>query len=47
MVTGYERLGMQELSQDAQRVLKQNFPSSQFLTTDGLSVSTKSWWRFW
>ena len=47
MVTGYERLGMQELSQDAQRVLKQNFPSSRYLTTDGLTVSTKSWWRFW
>lgn len=47
MVTGYERLGMQDLSQDAQRVLKQNFPSSRFLSTDGLTVSTKSWWRFW
>ncbi|MEI6025144.1 MAG: outer membrane protein assembly factor BamD [Betaproteobacteria bacterium] len=47
MVTSYERLGMKELSQDAQRVLKQNFPSSRFLTADGLTVSTKSWWRFW
>lgn len=47
MVTGYERLGMSDLSQDAQRVLKRNFPNSRFLSPDGLTVSTKPWWRLW
>ena len=47
MVLGYERLGMKELSQDAQRVLKQNFPGSKFLSSDGLTVSSRPWWRFW
>lgn len=47
MVMGYERLGMKELSQDAQRVLKRNFPSSRFLSADGMNVSAKPWWRFW
>jgi outer membrane protein assembly factor BamD len=47
MVTGYERLGLKELSVDAQRVLKKNFPSSRFLAADGLNPSDKPWWRFW
>jgi len=47
MVQGYERLGLKELSADAQRVLKRNFPSSRFLTSDGLTASEKPWWRFW
>jgi len=47
MVTGYERLGLKELSVDAQRVLKKNFPSSRFLAADGLNPSEKPWWRFW
>jgi len=47
MVMGYERLGLKELSADAQRVLKKNFPSSRFLSADGLNPSDKPWWRFW
>ena len=48
MVMGYERLGLKELSADAQRVLKKNFPSSRFLSADGLNPSSdKPWWRFW
>ena len=47
MVIGYERLGLKELSADAQRVLKKNFPSSRFLSADGLNPSDKPWWRFW
>jgi outer membrane protein assembly factor BamD len=47
MVMGYERLGLKELSADAQRVLKKNFPSSRFLAADGMNPSDKPWWRFW
>jgi len=48
MVMGYDRLGLKELSADAQRVLKRNFPSSRFLAADGLSTSPdRPWWRFW
>ena len=47
MVQGYGRLGMSELAQDAQRVLKQNFPNSRFLSADARAVSAKPWWRFW
>ena len=47
MVTGYDRLGLKDLSRDAQRVLKQNFPNSRFLSADGLEVTSKPWWRVW
>ncbi len=47
LVTGYERLGLKDLSQDAQRVLQRNFPNSRFLSADGQQVNTKAWWRFW
>lgn len=47
MVMGYERLGLKELSADAQRVLKKNYPSSRFLAADGLNTSDRPWWRFW
>jgi outer membrane protein assembly factor BamD len=47
LVTGYERLGLTDLSQDAQRVLQRNFPNSRFLSSDSQAVNTKSWWRFW
>jgi outer membrane protein assembly factor BamD len=32
MMSSYERLGMRDLRDDAERVLKQNFPDSKFLT---------------
>jgi outer membrane protein assembly factor BamD len=47
MATGYERLGLKDLSRNAQRVLKQNFPNSRFLSGDGMEINSKPWWRFW
>jgi outer membrane protein assembly factor BamD len=47
MVEGYGRLGLKDLSRDAQRVLKQNFPNSRFLSADGLEVTSKPLWRVW
>lgn len=46
MVASYHRLGLEPLRDDAQRVLKQNFPDSPFL--DGGSVERrKPWWQLW
>ena len=47
MATGYDRLGLKDLSRDAQRVLKQNFPNSRFLSADGMEFTSKPWWRLW
>jgi outer membrane protein assembly factor BamD len=45
MVQAYDALGLTDLRNDAERVLKTNFPRSKYLT--GRGGDTKSWWRFW
>jgi len=44
MVKSYDALGMTQLRDDAERVLKHNFPESRFLSGAGES---DSWWKFW
>jgi len=38
-------LGMNELRDDAERVMKHNFPNSQYLS--GSAAGGKSWWKLW
>jgi len=45
MVQAYDALGLTDLRNDAERVLKKNFPDSKYLA--GRGGDTKSWWRFW
>ena len=44
MVNAYDKLGMTDLRNDAERVMKTNFPNSKYLTGKGLD---KPWWTFW
>ena len=44
MVNAYDKLGMVELRNDAERVMKANFPDSKYLTGKG---DSKPWWTFW
>ena len=46
MARSYDRLGLESLRDDADRVLKQNFPSSPYLTGEG-PPSRRAWWQFW
>ena len=46
MVRSYDRLGLAPLRDDAQRVLRSNFPNSPFLTGQD-TTSRRSWWRLW
>lgn len=46
LAVSYDRLGLKELSSDADRVLKKNFPDSRFLK-DGVRVQERAWWQFW
>ncbi len=46
MAKSYGQLGLDDLRDDALRVLKHNFPASPFLTGDGPGPE-KSWWKFW
>ena len=45
LVTAYDKMGMPELRDDADRVLKKNFPNSRFYK-DGLDRKT-AWWKLW
>lgn len=45
MIKGYEALGLKDLRDDAERVMKKNFPNSDFYTL-GLERK-KPWWMLW
>ncbi len=45
MTQAYGILGMHDLRDDAERVLRRNFPDSEFLNNEE-EVGTKSWWGF-
>jgi len=46
MVQSYDRLELTELRDDAQRVLRQNFPDST-LSSTGPRKPQRAWWQFW
>ncbi len=46
MVAAYDALGLKDLRDDAERVMKQNFPDSKYLKGDPAS-SGASWWQIW
>lgn len=46
LVQAYDALGLNDLRDDAERVMKQNFPTSRYLKGDA-SGSGGSWWRIW
>lgn len=45
LVKAYDSLGMNELRDDADRVMKKNFPNSPYFYGGGGKSS--SWWEFW
>ena len=45
LVQAYDKLGMTDLRNDAERVLKTNFPNSKYLS--GKVESGKPWWQLW
>ncbi len=47
LAKSYEKLGMADLSNDAARVLKLNFPDSQMLLTGQRVKKERRWWQFW
>ena len=44
MVKAYDALGMTDLRNDAERVMRTNFPNSKYLAT---ATQNKPWWKFW
>ncbi|WP_319002352.1 outer membrane protein assembly factor BamD [Quatrionicoccus australiensis] len=45
LVTAYDKLGMNDLRDDADRIMRKNFPESRFYK-DGLERKV-AWWRLW
>lgn len=45
LVKGYDKLGLNDLRDDADRVLRQNFPASKYFS--GGAKNDRSWWQFW
>ena len=46
MAQSYDRLGLDTLRDDADRVLRRNFPDSRFIA-EGIHAKPKAWWQFW
>jgi len=47
LTKSYEKLGMTQLSNDAARVFKLNFPDSEMLLTGQRVKKERQWWQFW
>ena len=45
LVQAYDKLGMADLRNDAERVMKTNFPESKYLS--GKAVKNTPWWQIW
>jgi len=46
MARSYDRLGLDQLRDDADRVLRKNYPNSAFLS-GGFRPADRAWWQFW
>ena len=46
MMQSYDKLGLPALRDDAERVLRKNFPDSA-LVAGGLGAQARPWWKFW
>jgi outer membrane protein assembly factor BamD len=46
MSQSYDRLGLTDLRDDADRVLRKNFPNTQFHSA-GVTSRKRAWWQFW
>lgn len=46
LAVAYDKLDLPKLRDDADRVLRQNFPDSRYLR-DGLAAASRPWWKLW
>ncbi|MBI5784658.1 MAG: outer membrane protein assembly factor BamD [Rhodocyclales bacterium] len=46
LIQAYDRLGITELRDDTTRVMKKNFPSSDYLA-NGYEGEQRAWWKLW
>ncbi|MEN9315919.1 MAG: putative competence lipoprotein precursor, partial [Pseudomonadota bacterium] len=46
MMASYDKLGLSDLRDDAERVLRLNFPNTT-LPAQGLPEARRRWWEIW
>jgi outer membrane protein assembly factor BamD len=46
MAASYDKLGLEQLRNDAERVLKLNYPQTRYIQ-GGVRVPERAWWQFW
>jgi outer membrane protein assembly factor BamD len=46
MAASYDRLGLEQLRTDAERVLIKNYPNTRYIK-NGVRVPARAWWQFW
>ncbi|MDH4390012.1 MAG: outer membrane protein assembly factor BamD [Aquabacterium sp.] len=46
MAASYDKLGLEQLRTDAERVLTKNFPNTRYIK-NGVRVPERAWWQFW
>ena len=46
-IQAYNALGLNDLRDDAERVLRTNFPKSPYLTADAPTERKAAWWKLW
>jgi outer membrane protein assembly factor BamD len=46
MAASYDKLGLEQLRADAERVLKLNYPETRYIR-NGVRVPERAWWQFW
>ncbi|MEY4414448.1 MAG: hypothetical protein RIQ53_1741 [Pseudomonadota bacterium] len=46
LAASYDKLGLETLARDAERVLLRNFPDTRHMR-DGVRLPEKAWWQFW
>lgn len=47
MVKAYDELGMNDLRDDAERVMRKNFPNSVYYTRGLATLDNGPWWKLW
>jgi len=47
MVKSYDAMNLPELRQDAERVMRQNFPNSSYLSGSSPGNEARPWWKIW
>jgi len=46
VVQSYDKLGLDQLRDDAKRVLEQNYPNSEYIA-NGFKPKSSAWWQLW